>query len=134
MRREGKGGPTGIHSKENAVSLLLSLGILTLLLQSGLVGGAPPPFKSVMWLDAGIIRPTDPTAVQGIKYAGRGEREMLDRRLEERTVLEVYLSTLTFDDGVVMEAVQVNPEVGDIQSATSLSLHTSMLDPWRPTL
>ena len=58
---------------------------------------------------------------------------MPDRRLEERTVLEVYLSTLTFDDGVVMEA-QVNPEVGDIQSATSLSLHTSMLDPWRPTL
>ena len=133
MRREGKGGPIGIHSKENTVIRLLSLGLLTLLLQSGLVGGAPPPFKNVMWLDAGIIRPTDPTAVQGIKYAGRGEREMPDRRLEERTVLEVYLSTLTFDDGVVMEA-QVNPEVGDIQSATSLSLHTSMLDPWRPTL
>lgn len=95
---------------------LMALRILILLLQTGLVWGAKPPFKNMMWLDAGIIRHTDPTSLQSIKYAGRGDREVSDRRLEERTVLDAYLFTLTFDDGIVMEA-QVNPEFGSIQAA-----------------
>ena len=103
--------------EENTMSLLLLLlGIPIFLLQFGLVWGAKPPFKNMMWLDAGIIRHTDPTSLQGIKYAGRGEREVSDRRFEERTVLDAYLFTLTFDDGVIMEA-QVNPEFGSIQAA-----------------
>ena len=48
--------------------------------------------------------------------AGRGDRTMFDRRVNNWITVNAFLFEATFDDGLSVE-VQVNPEFGDEQTA-----------------
>ena len=79
-------------------------------------GQPEPPFGGTVWIDPDIITPSDPTALQNITAAGRGERTMFDWRVEDRITVNAYLFNARFDDGLTTE-IQVNPEFGSASAA-----------------
>ena len=80
-------------------------------------GGQPePPFGGTVWIDPDIITPSDPAALQDITAAGRGERTMFDRRVNDWISVNAYLFDARFDDGLTTE-IQVNPEFGSVSAA-----------------
>lgn len=68
-----------------------------------------PPFSGTIFLDPDIITPSDPTAFEGVSFAGRGSRTMFDRRVNNWVTVNAFLFDAAFDDGLSAE-VQVNPE------------------------
>ncbi len=91
-----------------------------------ILGGAPkslvqadssvPPYSGTVWIDPDIITPSDPTALVSVTDAGRGQRTMFDRRVEEWIEINAYLFMARFDDGLTAE-IQVNPEYGRASAA-----------------
>jgi hypothetical protein len=77
---------------------------------------AAPPFSGTIFLDPDIITADDPTAFTAVTEAGRGDRWMFDRRVNDWVYLNAFLFDATFDDGLTIE-IQVNPEFGDTASA-----------------
>ncbi|MGE0487260.1 MAG: hypothetical protein AB7Q81_24110 [Gammaproteobacteria bacterium] len=75
-----------------------------------------PPFHGTIFIDPDIITADDPTAFVGLKYTGRGERSMFDRRGDRFVALEPYLFVARYDDGKKIE-IQVNPEFGSVEAA-----------------
>jgi len=75
------------------------------------VAGRPIPFQGTIFIDPDIITPDDPTTLESVTPAGRGDRVVYDRRVEGWVTLNVFLFDLTFSDGLTMES-QVNPEFG----------------------
>ena len=76
----------------------------------------PPPFWGTVWIDPDIITPSDPTALEDITAAGRGQRTMFDRRVKDWITINAYLFNARFDDGLTTE-IQVNPEFGSVSAA-----------------
>lgn len=66
-------------------------------------------FSGTIFVNRNIITQEDPTAFKNLTAAGRGERNMLDRRTKSTNKVNARLFTAEFDDGQKME-VQVNPE------------------------
>ena len=79
-------------------------------------GQLDPPFSGTVWIDPDIITPSDPTAFEDITAAGRGERTMFDRRVEDWITVNAYLFNAQFDDGLTAE-IQVNTEFGSTSAA-----------------
>lgn len=82
--------------------------------------GAPsappePPYEGTVFLDPDIVLPADPSAFASLSYAGRGQREVYDRR-EGWVRIEAYLFDVSYDDGLATQAV-VNPEFGSVDAA-----------------
>ena len=75
-----------------------------------------PPYAGTVWIDPDIITPSDPTALVSLTDAGRGERRMFDRRVNDWIVINAYLFLARFDDGLTAE-IQVNPEFGSVSAA-----------------
>jgi hypothetical protein len=84
--------------------------------------GLAPPFSGTIFIDANIITSDDPSALEGLSYAGRGMRTMFDRRVNSSIMVDAYLFDASFDDGLAAE-IQVNPEFGTsaeaLQQATT---------------
>ena len=79
-------------------------------------GQLDPPFSGTVWIDPDIITSSDPTAFQDITAAGRGERTMFDRRVNDWITINAYLFNAQFDDGLTTE-IQVNPEFSSASDA-----------------
>ena len=97
--------------------------LLALLLVTGLLAGPAsaqePPFTGTAFIEPGTITASDPSAYKSIKYAGRGKREVFDRRKgpDGRFItINAFLFTATYADGGKLEA-QVNPEFGSRATA-----------------
>lgn len=77
---------------------------------------AAPPFSGTAFLSPDIILPSDPSSYAGLEPAGRGQREMFDRRLDAFANFNAYLFRADYSDGPSVE-VQVNPEYGSVGEA-----------------
>jgi hypothetical protein len=75
-----------------------------------------PPYSGTIFLDPDILLPTDPTAFVSLTAAGRGNRVMFDRRVNNWITVNAYLFTAAYNDGLTAE-VQVNPEFGSTAAA-----------------
>lgn len=87
--------------------------VLTTITQPSASGvGAPePPYEGTIFLDPDIVTESDPSALASVTYAGRGMRQVYDRRVEAFVDINAYLFNTSYDDGLRTEAV-VNPEFG----------------------
>lgn len=88
--------------------LLVLVGIISAFMPKPI---ADPPFSGTTFIDPDIITSADPTTYTGIVYAGRGVRQMYDRRVSDWIQNNAFLFQATFDDGLAIE-VQVNSEFG----------------------
>ena len=77
-----------------------------------------PPFGGTIFISADIITSSDPTAFEGLAYAGQATRQMFDRRVNDWILVDAYLFDATFDDGLFKE-IQVIPELGSVDDALS---------------
>jgi len=92
--------------------------LLASLLVSGLLAGTAsaqePPYTGTAFIEPETITASDPSAYRSVKYAGRGKREVFDRRKgrDGRFItINAFRFTATYSDGGKLEA-QVNPEFG----------------------
>ncbi|MBK8044239.1 MAG: T9SS type A sorting domain-containing protein [Haliscomenobacter sp.] len=75
-----------------------------------------PPYSGTIFIDPDIITSSDSSSIQSTTYAGRGQRQVYDRRVNNWVNINAYLFDVTWNDGVFSEAV-VNPEFGTIELA-----------------
>ncbi len=80
-----------------------------------------PPFAGTAFLTSDLITPSDPTTFTGATDAGRGQRQMFDRRVDGWVTVNAYLVRAAFADGAPVE-VQVNPEFGSADAAMAQAL------------
>ena len=74
-----------------------------------------PPYEGTVFITPDLISPSDPTSLQGIAYAGRGDRLIFDRRPDAWITVNAYLFSARYG-GVELE-FQVNPEFGSREAA-----------------
>jgi hypothetical protein len=77
---------------------------------------AEPPYYGTIFLDPDIVVASDPSALVSVTDAGRGVREVYDRRVEAFIEIDAYLFDVVYDDGLTTAAV-VNPEFGSVAAA-----------------
>ncbi len=85
-----------------------------------------PPFSGTIFIDPDIITSADPSTFQNVTYAGRGMRQMYDRRVNNWIQNNAILFMAKFDDGLEIE-VQVNSEFGN-ENAASVEATTYALE------
>ncbi|MCK7592874.1 hypothetical protein [Pseudomarimonas salicorniae] len=81
---------------------------------------AAPPYSGTVFLDPDIILASDPSAFAGLTPAGRGQRQMFDRRVNVFASFDAYLFQAAYSDGASVE-VQVNPEFGSASDAQTVA-------------
>jgi hypothetical protein len=101
------------------VTLCGAIGFFILLTLSATKAG--PPFSGTIFIDPDIITGEDPSAFENLEDAGRGRRQMYDRRPADWVNLNAYLFTGSYDDGLEIE-FQVNPEFGTQDNAREQAL------------
>lgn len=74
-----------------------------------------PPYQGTAFIAADFLTPADPTSLQGVTYAGRGERSIFDRRQDGIVTVNAYLFDVHY--GRVEIEYQVNPEFGSREAA-----------------
>ncbi len=77
---------------------------------------AEPPFTGTIFIEPNIITENDPTTFVSLQSAGRGLRDMFDRRIDNTQTLDAWLFTARYSDDVSIE-FQINPEFGTQQDA-----------------
>jgi len=80
------------------------------------VARADPPYSGTVFVDPDILTADDPTIFEGLQYAGRGMRNMFDRRVDAFVEVNAYLFDAAYQDGRDAE-VSVNPEFGSRAAA-----------------
>lgn len=91
------------------------------LLASLLIGGATPAFSAPVFGSFpdtifDVIRPEDQNAFACLKDAGRGERQIWDKRVDGEPQVNAYLFQAYFTDGTQIE-LAINPEFGTRDNA-----------------
>ena len=79
------------------------------------VNSGEPPFQGTVWISPNILGPSDRTSLGSVTYAGRGLREVYDRRPDMWITVNAYLFDVHLAAGVV--EFQVNPEFGSSEAA-----------------
>ncbi len=74
-----------------------------------------PPWSGTVYISERVIEPSDPTRLESITYAGRGERLINDRRVAGQITVNAYLFDVRYAGQVV--EFRVNPEFGSIEAA-----------------
>ncbi len=74
------------------------------------------PYGGTIFVDPDIIVPTDSSAFLQTTYAGRGERTVFDRRIDNWTTINAFLFNVVWNDGLSSVAV-VNPEFQTVEAA-----------------
>lgn len=77
---------------------------------------AEPPFHGTIFLDPDIITAKDPTVYQNLTPAGRGMRELFDRRTDGMIRVNAHLFTARFRDQEKTMEIQVNPEFDEARA------------------
>ena len=74
-----------------------------------------PPFEGTAYISPRVIDSNDPSSFRNIEYAGRGTRDIFDRRIGAWTRAEVFLFDVQYS-GRELE-FQVNIEFGSVEAA-----------------
>ena len=74
-----------------------------------------PPFEGTAFLSPRLIDSSDQSSLMNATYAGRGMREVFDRRVDRWVTVEAYLFNVRYGWGAV--EFQVNPEFGSVDAA-----------------
>lgn len=74
-----------------------------------------PPYSGTVWVTPDILGPSDPTSLGSVTYAGRGVRDVYDRRVNMFVTVDAYLFEAQFGEQTV--EFKVNPELGSQQAA-----------------
>lgn len=95
-----------------------------LMFSSPLWGQVPvePPFGDTAGTVFDIIARSDPSAFVCLELAGRGLRQIWDKRVDGEPVVDAYLFTARYSDGVVIE-IRVNPEFSADQAQVQARRH-----------
>ena len=86
-----------------------------LTLDLGLTPAGTPPFAGTVWVTPDILGPDDPSSLDSVAYAGRGTREIFDRRANAWITVNAYLFDVRFGERIV--EWQFNPEFGSEEAA-----------------
>ena len=78
-----------------------------------------PPFSGTVWVTPDILGPEDPSSFGSVTYAGRGIREIFDRRADAWITVNAYLFDVKFGERTV--EWQFNPEFGS-EEATRVEI------------
>ena len=73
------------------------------------------PYPGTVFITADLIGPADPTSLESVTYAGRGVREIYDRRPAAWITVNAYLFRARYGNAAV--EFQVNPEFGSREAA-----------------
>lgn len=73
------------------------------------------PYGGTVYISPRVVEPSDPTTLQSITYAGRGERRVPDRRHDSWITINAYLFHVRYGGHVV--EFRVNPEFGSQEVA-----------------
>lgn len=68
-----------------------------------------PPYRGTIYVAPEIYRDSDPSAFESLKYVGRGERKMFDRREDRSVTNNAHLFEAKFAGGLSLE-VRANSE------------------------
>ena len=74
-----------------------------------------PPFQGTVWVTPDVLGPSDPSSLGSVTYAGRGMREIYDRRVSAWITVNAYLFNVQFGERTV--EFQFNPEFGSRAAA-----------------
>lgn len=74
-----------------------------------------PPFAGTVWVTPDILGPDDPSSLGSVTYAGRGMREIFDRRANAWITVNAYLFDVRFGERTA--EWQFNPEFGSEEAA-----------------
>ena len=74
-----------------------------------------PPYEGTAFIIPNLIEPGDPSSLRSVVYAGRGMREVFDRRVDRWVTVDAYLFDAQYS-GLTLE-FQVNPEFGSVEAA-----------------
>lgn len=75
-----------------------------------------PPFGDTAGTVFDIIRKDDPTTFVCLEAAGRGDRQIWDKRVDGEPVISAYLFNARYSDGPSIE-IAINPEFGSPEAA-----------------
>ena len=84
------------------------------------------PFDGTAFISPNVLTAADPTSLVGIKYTGRGERVIFDRRFDAWVTVNAYLFQVSYERGAQSPEpgltagqieFQVNPEFGSPEAA-----------------
>ena len=73
------------------------------------------PFYGTVYFTPDLLVPSDPTSLGTITYAGRGMREIYDKRVDSWINVNAYLFNVQFGERTA--EFQLNPEFGSIEAA-----------------
>ena len=74
-----------------------------------------PPFEGTVFISPRLIDSSDSSSLMNVTYAGRGMREVFDRRVDRWISVDAYLFNVRYGWGAV--EFQVNPEFGSPDAA-----------------
>lgn len=80
-----------------------------------------PVFSDTAGTVFDIITETDPSTFLCLQAAGRGTRQIWDKRVDGEPVVEAYLFQARYDDGTNIE-IAINPEFGSNEAAETEAL------------
>jgi len=94
---------------------------MVLLVVAGLMGTASaqtddPPFSDTAGTVFDIIQTSDPSEFSCLEDAGRGERQIWDKRVEGEPIVNAFLFMSRYKDGTNIE-IAINPEFGNVDDA-----------------
>ncbi len=84
-----------------------------------------PPYHGTIFLDPNIITNLDKSSLEKIKFFGKEERVMFDRRYDDWINVIPFIFRAYFSDNLTIE-VQVNPEFGTLKDAENVALKYCM--------
>jgi len=73
-----------------------------------------PPFEGTVFISSRLIDGSDSSSLMNVAYAGRGMREVFDRRVDRWVTVDAYLFNVRYGWGAV--EFQVNPEFGSVDA------------------
>lgn len=80
-----------------------------------------PPYDATVDTVFDIIRTSDPSAFVCLVSAGRGDRQIWDKRVDGEPVVNAFLFVAHYSDGTNIE-IAINPEYGTAESARAEAL------------
>lgn len=80
-----------------------------------------PPFSDTAGTVFDIIQKSDPTALLCVENAGRGARQIWDKRVDNEPVVNAFLFMARYSDGSNIE-IAINPEFGSQTAALAEAL------------
>lgn len=74
------------------------------------------PYGGTIFVDPDIIVPTDSSTFIQTSYAGKGDKTVFDRRINNWTTINAFLFNVEWNDGLTSVAV-INPEFQTVEAA-----------------